>query len=136
VGERRQVARKGLPREAFDPAHGWIIFTSERSIPHPTARSELKYLVAPKGFVPKLRTNDWFLLRELVQSGLGVGVLPSFFAASLERAGALVRVLPTSVPPVVKIYCVTPRRKMPRRVEVFRDYLLQTVARGSLSRRA
>lgn len=85
-------------------------------------------LVGLKGVVSRVDSNDFFFYRELLVTGAGIGLLPSFFAASAVASGALVRVLPRWVAPSGSVHIVQPsRRHQPRKVTAFRELLLETL---------
>jgi len=119
------IARFGKPKRPGDPAHEWASFRGE------SARS--------KGAetIPRYRVDDFLLLREIVRSGLAIGILPTFLAEPLERAGEIMKVLPKFAPRAAGgFFLVYPSRRKPsRKVVAFRDVLLESFeAQSSKSR--
>lgn len=76
------LARRGKPKTLNDPAHSWIVHTG-------VAR-QLK--LDPKKIT--YFVDDFFLARDLMRDGVGVGVLPSFVARSYVQEGLLEEVAP------------------------------------------
>jgi LysR family transcriptional regulator, regulator for bpeEF and oprC len=75
---------------------------------------------------PRLRVNNSFAVRDALQNGLGVGVLPYLIAADSVKAGALIRVMPRWCPPVVAVHAVYPsNRYLSPKVRAFIDLALE-----------
>ena len=104
------LARAGEPASFGDPAHDWITFGA-----------------SPRGAVaPRVRADDFLLVRALLRTHLGVGVLPRFLAEPLVRSGELVQLLgKTSVPIKGGIFLVYPSRRITPKVAAFRDAVLE-----------
>lgn len=118
------LARYGTPKTPAEISeHPWIGFEG----------------VAPKiiGAVKGLRElqgsrrvgcNDMFVMRALLRSGAGIGMLPSFLANDDVAAGALVRVLPRWLEQTGHAYLVQPGRKhAPRKVSAFAELLIEAL---------
>lgn len=75
---------------------------------------------------PVLRLDNVSGIYRAVQSGLGIGVLPSFMT---EEIFGLVRVLPELPAPTAEGYFVYPEElRRSKRVAVFRDFVLRKIA--------
>jgi DNA-binding transcriptional LysR family regulator len=71
--------------------------------------------------------TEFSFIRSVLRAGAGIGPLPSFYAASDVSDGRLVRVLTPWHWPVGSLYLVYPgARHIPRKVAVFRDFMLET----------
>ena len=105
------LARAGRPKRIDDKSHVWAVFRD----------------AMPDGSSPRYRVDDFLLLREIVRSGLAVGVLPTFLAEPLEQAGELASVLPRfSTRTAGGFFLVYPARRRPSpKVIAFRDVLLE-----------
>ena len=100
---RSYLARRGVPRHPSDlAAHDCLLYLGG-------SRGQMQWTFArtPRagrrrtpeekvgvGLSPKLRANNSELLREAIQAGLGIGLLPDFSVPADVRAAALVPVLP------------------------------------------
>jgi DNA-binding transcriptional LysR family regulator len=75
---------------------------------------------------PILRLDNVYGIYRAVQSGLGIGVLPSFIT---KETFGLVRVLPELPAPTAEGYFVYPEElRRSKRVAVFRDFVLRKIA--------
>jgi DNA-binding transcriptional LysR family regulator len=75
---------------------------------------------------PILRLDNIYGIYRAVQSGLGIGVLPSFMT---EETFGLVRVLPELPAPTAEGYFVYPEElRRSKRVAVFRDFVVRKIA--------
>jgi DNA-binding transcriptional LysR family regulator len=121
------LARRGTPRSLAEVSrHDLVIF---RPMAFPPFR--------PKGRFPGrvIRGDDFLFVREAIKAGGGIGLLPAFFARGDQAAGALVRVLPRHVLPAGQFALLHPRTKhLPRKVAVFRDFLIEYAAGHALFR--
>jgi DNA-binding transcriptional LysR family regulator len=110
------LARRGEPRELGDPRHEWVIF--------PPMLTQVR---APKDFRPRFRGDDFFLIRDLLREGAGVGVLPAFVAEPYLRAGTLVPVMANArFRGGGGLFLLYPSSgQVPRKVSAFRDFLLE-----------
>lgn len=120
------LARKGTPRVLGAEDHDWLSFAP---------RDAHERRVRAGGTRPKSRVvvDDFLVLRELIRRGVGIGPLGNVFADALVHEGAIVRVLASeSTTPDAHVYLVVPsHRKVPRRVEAFREHLAKTFAATS-----
>jgi len=81
-----------------------------------------------KGFAAKavLRVNNIYGIYRAVKSGIGIGLLPEYFAG---HRSPLVRVLPELSGPPIDGYFVYPEElRNSARVAAFRDYLIKEIA--------
>jgi len=109
------LARRGEPRGFGDLRHDWAVFP-------PMLRG------APKGFRPRIRSDDFLLLRELLREGAGVGPLPTFVAEPYAASGRLKLVLPGERRRVGAYFLVYPSSgPVPRKVTAFRDFAVERV---------
>lgn len=127
-GSAEYLAERGTPKTFADLASHDIItfgdgvqpFDTVHWLPEELARHNLKANVS-------LRVNNLYGIYRAVKSGLGIGMLPEYFAR------ALVRVLPDLTGPAVEGYFVYPEElRNSARVAVFRDYLVKEIARTRL----
>jgi DNA-binding transcriptional LysR family regulator len=111
------VARRGEPRAFGESSHEWVVF--------PTVLGKR----APRGFRPRFRTDDFFLLRDLLRQGAGVGSLPTFLAAPYVARGELVAVLPREHRRGGGGYFIVypSSGQVSRKVSAFRDFLVERV---------
>ncbi len=59
----------------------------------------------------KLKVNNTLFMRDVIESGAGIGFLPSFVASSGLEKGTLVEVLPDIEKPKLTLYALYPNRK-------------------------
>lgn len=106
------LARRGAPRTLADLAdHAIVALPGTSTIAGPT---------------PATTCDDKFFARELLRSGGGIGLLPSYLADADLLAGTLVRVLPRFASRPGAVWLVQPGRKLvPRRVTLLADLLLE-----------
>jgi DNA-binding transcriptional LysR family regulator len=83
---------------------------------------------------PAIVVDDLLFVHRLIASGLGIGVLPLFFftgvCASKREKDDLTRVLPQHVVRSGTLSLVAPSaRQEPRRVKLFREFLLADAKR-------
>lgn len=117
------LARRGKPRQLADSAHDWIL--------HPFALAAWKLSRASAKFV----CDDFFLVRELVRQGAGIGVLPPFVADAYVREGWIEN-LTVSKPTTGTGYFVMlypSSGQVPRKVAAFRDHLLERLKKTPLA---
>lgn len=93
-------------------------------------REEAPPLEAWKALPPaRMLANAPALLLQLARAGLGVALVPDFFAAPSVRSGELVRVLPDWRPAPSAAWAVFPeRRLMPAKTRAFIDALVAALA--------
>jgi DNA-binding transcriptional LysR family regulator len=117
------LASRGTPL-SFEEAlsHDWVAFPRWKP-PH-----QLRKLPPQR-----LTGDDFFFVREALRSGGGIGALPVFLASHDARAGTLVRVLPQWSETRGMLSLVYPQTKqVPRKLEVFRDFLIGWLAANPL----
>jgi DNA-binding transcriptional LysR family regulator len=87
--------------------------------------------VRPSG---PLRVNNGDAMMPALIAGTGLGVLPEFLLSEALESKRLERVLPDWSIPLGAVYWVTPPEgPLPRRVEVFRDYLIEKLSRAAVA---
>ena len=80
-----------------------------------------------------VNADDFSFLHHAVAAGAGIGLLPTF-AGSTSGDHRLVRVLPRHATPGAPFHLVYPSaRYVPRRVAMFRDFLLHRLSPASAS---
>lgn len=130
-GSPAYLARCPAPRSPSEVSeHEWVTYGS---LPLTlTARGKRRVVTA----LPRVRSNDMFVQRELLRDGCGLGVLPTFMAAEDVASGKLVRVLPDWVVFSSSVVLVHPaHRQPPARVSAFRDLLLELLRQRPISPR-
>ncbi len=115
-------AHRPLRRPADLKNHECILFDTRG------ATTQTWELMGPRGLEPVevagvFSTDDFFFIRDLVLRGAGITALVP--RAEDLRSGALVRVLPGYEIPDLTVSIVVPSRKVPRRVALFRDALIE-----------
>jgi DNA-binding transcriptional LysR family regulator len=117
------VARRGKPKHLGDAGHDWIL--------PPQVFAHLKF---PKETTCRFLCDDFFLIRELVRDGAGVGVIPSFVAEPYVQEGLLEVIPMHEVPPWTGgLFIVYPSSgQVPRKVIVFRDFLVERLKKSPL----
>lgn len=71
---------------------------------------------------PVFRVNSVVAMREAIQAGIGIGMLPDYLA---EGEGELLPVLRTTEPPTLPIlYVYPPELKASKKVQLLRDFLV------------
>lgn len=123
------IARKKAPRHPRDLSdHDWIVFRGMNEM-RLTNKGEVA-VAKPKG---RVACDDMDFVLALARSGAGICALPTFLATPEVDAGRLVRVLPKWLVPSGTLWFVSPGPKnVPRKVAVFRDFLLETLAKKPL----
>lgn len=58
-----------------------------------------------------LKVNNTLFMRDVIESGLGIGLLPSFVALPALQSGKLIEVLVEHVKPELTLYALYPNRK-------------------------
>lgn len=77
---------------------------------------------------PRFALSSVMLVQEFILGGHGVGLLREELAAPYEKTGKLVRLLPQWTGPVHDMYIVVKDGQIPRRVQVFVDYMVKHFA--------
>ncbi|MCH9684071.1 MAG: LysR family transcriptional regulator [Deltaproteobacteria bacterium] len=123
-----QWVEEHQPQHPQDLAPHWVLYADVPRADQWALQSGDERCALRVGSV--LSTNNGWVVREAVRSGLGVSGFPPFIAAELIERGDLVRVLPKwSVSGRHGIYAVYPHRGMlPRRVQVLIERLTAQVA--------
>jgi DNA-binding transcriptional LysR family regulator len=81
-----------------------------------------------------LRVNNGDAMMPALIAGTGLGILPEFFLREALESKQLERLLPDWSIPLGAVYWVTPPEgQLPKRVEVLRDYLIETLARAAVA---
>lgn len=129
-GAPSYLASHPAPRTPEEVSHHqWVTYGS-LPLTFTTARGQRR----PVSALPRVRANDMFFQRELLRSGCGLGVLPTFMAAEDVASGALVRVLPDWVVFSSSVSLVhPPHRQLPRRISAFQELLLELLAQRPIS---
>jgi DNA-binding transcriptional LysR family regulator len=123
------LARREPPRRLEDlAAHDHVLFQPQRG------RAKLALEGRGRGrdvtVRGRLGGNDFFFLREAIVNGGGIGPLPWFVARSEVEAGRLQRVLPSIGLKSASVFWVQPpTRPAPRKLEAFREFVLEHAAR-------
>ena len=125
------LARKGQPKKVAELAnHDCVLFRAKDG--HTEWRltgPQGEETVAVKGPVS---VDDLLVVRQAVESGIGIGLLPLFMLGSCAERGAkttAVRVLPEVALRGSALHVVTPSaRHQPARVALFRDFLVDSLA--------
>ena len=126
------LTRRGIPAEPEDlPAHDCVLF-------RPLDGKNEWTLVGPGGtrkvtVTGRISGADFNFLRSVLRLGAGIGMLPSFTGARDVAEGHLTRVLPGWGRSAGSLYVVYPAaRQVPKKVAVFRDFVLESFASGAL----
>ena len=122
------LARRGTPHTPKElAAHDWVMLRGANELR--LVGPDKPVTVEPKG---RLVCDDMFFMREALRAGAGVGILPTFLAAADLAAGALVCALPKWSMQQGTLWIVSPGgRNSPRKVVVFRDFVLEAFAAWS-----
>jgi DNA-binding transcriptional LysR family regulator len=125
----RYLARHGLPSQVGELAvHRCVLFRATRgratwTLTGPAGEERVEV----SGVV---NVDDFVFVRRAMLAGVGIGLLPEFLCGREVERGRLVRVLPAHVVPGAPLHLVYPSaRHVPRRVAVFRDYVLDALQR-------
>ncbi len=114
------LARRGTPhREEELDAHDWVVFRG--------GTNHLR-VTRPPGLerAARVACDDLLFARDAVRAGAGLGLLPTFIAATEVLAGTLVRVVPRLERHAGYLHIVTPAAKhVPRKVTAFRALVLE-----------
>ncbi|WP_428264483.1 LysR family transcriptional regulator [Haliangium sp.] len=122
------LAARGTPTAVAELAgHDCVLF-------RPRDRGTRWHLHGPAGpesvdVTGPVGADEFSFVRAAVRLGAGIGMFPGFMGAADVAAGRLVRVLPEYERRGSKLYLVYPSTEhLPRRVTLFRDYLIDAVA--------
>lgn len=125
------LKKQGAPRTPGDIAkHRFLLFTPGEKDPNwvivntaNTQRGKLKF-----GEVSRI--NSLLMVREMVEAGMGIALLPRFLAESSLQSGSMLRILPGWQTPVNPFYLVFPPQKfMPPRLRVFIEFLREEMTK-------
>ncbi len=123
------LAERGAPKTFEDLATHDLVTYGEGVQPFQTVNwiaEELERRALKANAV--LRVNNLYGIYRAVKSGIGIGMLPDYFAGGKSR---LVRVLPEVFGPPIEGYFVYPEElRNSARVAVFRDYLIKEIAKA------
>ena len=117
------VARRGKPRQLGEAKHDWLL--------HP---GTLAFWKLPREMTFRFLCDDFFLARDLVRDGAGIGLLPYFVAEPYVRDGLLEPVpigdLPRESGGFFLLYPSI--GQVTRKVIAFRDFLLERLKKSPL----
>jgi DNA-binding transcriptional LysR family regulator len=123
------LAARGTPKTFEDLAKHDIVIFGEGVLPYDSVNwiaEELKRRNLTSNAV--LRVNNLYGIYRAVKSGIGIGLLPEYFADPTAR---IVRVLPEVNGPPIEGYFVYPEElRNSARVAAFRDYLVREIAKA------
>lgn len=123
------LARAGRPLAPADlVAHSGLelIASSGERVPWQLSRDDARWVGLPSG---RVAANSPALQRELAIHGLGLTGMADRYAAAFVQQGLLERVLPDWRLPTMKVWAVTPgRRLQPTRVTAFVATLAEALA--------
>lgn len=116
------LERHGVPSTLADLAdHECISFRGFSSMLVETPEGTMPF--RPQGHI---RCDDLFLAREVVRSGISVGLLPHYLVHKDIASGHLVRVLPRCATFDAYVYVIRPStREVPRCVKVLSDFFFE-----------
>jgi len=117
------VARRGKPKQFGEAKHDWIM--------NPAMLTHWK---VPRGLTFRFLCDDFFLNRDLVREGAGIGLLPRFVADPYVRDGLLEEVPMNDRPRTsAGFFLVFPSSgQVPRKVTAFRDFILERLKKSPL----
>lgn len=117
------LARRGTPKDIGDPDHDWIVF-------RPAAAA----IMAKRAHV---LADNFLFVRELAVADGGIAGIPTFVVEPDLSAGRLVSVLPSrTLRSSGGFYLLYPSRgQTPRKVEVFRDFMIECMKAKPLAGR-
>lgn len=110
------LARAGTPKTLDETTgHDWVVGPggTHRGIPTPVRQ-------------PVVTGNDLLFVYECVKEGLGLALLPNYMVRDDVITGTLVRVLPLMEQLLFSFFLIhPPLEHYPRKLSVFRDYLVE-----------
>ena len=124
------IHRHGMPKTPEDlDGHSIIVYGEDARPPVQDLNWLLRLGVKPgQSRSPVLCINNVYAIFKALQAGIGIGALPEFM---VQGADDLVRVLPQIQGPRIDAYFVYPEElRNSKRIQVFRDFLLQQVAKS------
>ena len=136
VASADYVAERGEPRSVEDlDNHEIIVYGEDSTPPVPNLDWLLEAGTQPGSRRrPVLRVNSTYGIFRAVQSGLGLAALPDYM---LRESSNLVELLPELQGPRVDAYFVYPEElRHSKRIGVFRDFLVDQIAKDGLRKSA
>jgi DNA-binding transcriptional LysR family regulator len=124
------IHRRGMPKTPEDLDGHSIIVYGEDARPPVQDLNWLLRLGVKSGQrrTPVLCINNVYAIFKALQAGIGIGALPEYM---VQGSNDLVRVLPQIQGPRIDAYFVYPEElRNSKRIQVFRDFLLQQVAKS------
>jgi DNA-binding transcriptional LysR family regulator len=124
------IHRRGMPKTPEDlDGHSIIVYGEDARPPVQDLNWLLRLGVKPgQSRTPVLCINNVYAIFKALQAGIGIGALPEYM---VQGADDLVRVLPQIQGPRIDAYFVYPEElRNSKRIQVFRDFLLQQVAKS------
>lgn len=117
------LARRGTPKSFGDPKHDWVMFTPV-----------LGAAPVPPNFRPRYRTDDFFMLQNLLRQGAGIGPLPTFVAERQVAKGELEALFPRErFRGKGGYFLVYPSSgQVPRKVSAFSNFLVERLKTHAL----
>lgn len=129
VGSPAYLAKYGRPKHPLDLAEHRCIsysYTLNDEVWRFTKGSKSTG-VRPSG---PLRVNNGDAIMPALLAGTGLGILPEFFLREAVESHLLERLLPDWSIPLGAVYWVTrPENRLPKRLEVLGQYLIEKLAR-------
>jgi DNA-binding transcriptional LysR family regulator len=131
-GSPEYLARRGTPRTTDDlETHDFVRFAAIETFSLEGPRGVVR--IKPKG---SITCDDMWFARAAVCAGVGLALLPTFLADAEIEQGRLVAVLPKLAMRSSVLWFVCPvARHLPKKVAVFRDFLLEALAKKPLAPR-
>ncbi|HSD34575.1 MAG TPA: LysR family transcriptional regulator [Alphaproteobacteria bacterium] len=124
------IHRHGMPKTPEDlNGHSISVYGEDARPPVQDLNWLLRLGVKPgQSRSPVLCINNVYAIFKALQAGIGIGALPEYM---VQGADDLVRVLPQIQGPRIDAYFVYPEElRNSKRIQVFRDFLLQQVAKS------
>ncbi|WAS99341.1 LysR family transcriptional regulator [Nannocystis punicea] len=121
------LARRGTPRNQRELAgHAWVAYRGG-----PALRLDgpgEAFVLKPSG---PIVCDDMSFARQALRAGVGLGILPNFYAEPDVAAGLLVRVLPrwTTQTGALWLMCAGGKH-LPRKVSAFREFVIEALRSG------
>jgi DNA-binding transcriptional LysR family regulator len=121
------LARRGIPAEPADlKAHDMLVYNlaNEPNVLHLTRASRSEHVTIASA----LDCNDGQVIRQAALAGLGILIQPLYIIADDIRSGRLVAVLDDWTLPILNINIAWQnRQRLPAKVRVFADFLIQAL---------
>lgn len=122
----------GAPKTAADLRKHWLVgYPSGVSTPHEHTDFLFQAASVDKDSAPNvLLMNSMTAIRNTVAAGSGIACLPDFMVNHNDSLQSILTQYPTPEVPVFFVY--PEERRNSTRIQVFRDFLMEEVAEGSL----